>query len=172
MVMGAESFILAGQTSFLSNATSQSWNTDRTYGSYIPQVDGLAYTVTKKMPKKKLTWDSQATTMAEWQELKGVGYPKDKREISASDLEAMRYNRVPDVMKFLETQSQARALSLYREAYSERSRKSSSKHATTFFTKVACPVIEKTANAQADDSGAARVTREETSLTLTEIPPN
>ncbi len=125
--------------------------------------------VTKTSPKKILTWDSQATTMAELQELKGFGHPKEKREISAPDLEAMRYNRDPDVMKFLETQSRAKALSLYREAYSERSRKSSLKHAKTFFTKVACPVIEKTANAQADDSGAARVTREETSLTLTEI---
>ena len=37
------------------------------------------------------------------------------------------------------------------------------------FTQISCPVKEKTVNVQTDDSGAARVTREETSLTLTEM---
>ena len=93
-------------------------------GSYILQIDGLAYAVTKISPKKILTWDSQATTMAEWQELTGGGYPMGRTEISSSDLEDMRYNHDPYVMEFLDKQARVKALSLYRDTYPERSRKS------------------------------------------------
>ncbi len=92
-----------------------------------------------------------------------------RTEISAYDLKDMRYIRDPYVMEWLEKQARIKALTLYREAYPERSRKSITKHATKFYTKISCPVKEKTVNVQTDDSGAARVTREETSLTLTEI---
>ena len=48
MVMGAESFILAGQqASFFPNVTSQNWKTNYTTNYHIPAVDGFAYAVTK-----------------------------------------------------------------------------------------------------------------------------
>ena len=115
MVMGAESFILAGQTSFLSNTTSPNWDTNSTmkFGSYIPQINGLAYAVTKISPKKILTWDSQATMMAEWQELKGVGPSQGRGVMSASSLEDMQNNRDLVVIEFSEKQSRSNASSLY-----------------------------------------------------------
>ena len=61
--------------------------------------------------------------MAEWQELKGVGPSQGKGEMSASSLEDMQNNRGFVVIEFCEKQSRNNALTLYRDAYPERSRK-------------------------------------------------
>jgi hypothetical protein len=96
MIMGAESFFFAEQTSFHSNITSPSWERGDPLGNFpiLFQIDGLVYPVIGGYCQKKvLSWDDEAMRMAETQERFGTGPSQGSGTFSADEVADMREYR-------------------------------------------------------------------------------